>query len=81
MKAQPIPLEFDILCQGEETKRVLKIEKYDDRTNVASGSAGNESSIKKDVSYSSFPSATAESSTIKEDLENGIDCLRPPSKG
>ena len=64
MKAQQIPLEFDILCQGEETKRVLKIGKYN-RAAVPSGSAGSESSIKKDVSDSSFPSAMAERLTIK----------------
>ena len=26
MKAQQIPLEFDILCQGEEARRVLMFE-------------------------------------------------------
>ena len=38
MNAQQIPLEFDILCQDEEAKRVLKIGKYAQATD-SSGAA------------------------------------------
>ena len=52
MKAPQIPLEFDILCQGEAAKRILKIGQ-DDGTKNPSGKPGGYLSV-------------AESFTIKE---------------